>query len=121
MKPYVSEILERKGKVCKLPLPSKYRELLDCIQALELKVNKDEEDMRLVGYESLFEPKPSAGLARWLVNMTAEKLSSLTFEQVEAVGKVCVAFGLDFSQITDVVDYMRTKKGETIYEVYELK
>lgn len=58
MKPYISEILEHNGKTYALPVPSKYRELLDCVHALGLKDEADEEDMRLVGYKALYVPEP---------------------------------------------------------------
>lgn len=103
MKPYVSEILQNKGKTYKLPIPAKYRELLDCAHTLGIKDAADEKDMKLVGYETLIVPSPDECMARCDVEQTATLLSNLNVEQVQAIGALCGAFSLQFRDITGVI------------------
>ena len=83
IRPYISEILEHDGKIYKLPVNPKYRELFDCVHKLGFKDSEDENDKRLIGYESLYEPKPEVGEYWRLVQDTDASLSQLTPRQVE--------------------------------------
>jgi len=106
MKPYVSVILEHDGKAHTLPIPAKYRELLDCVRALGLKDGDDEDDMWLVGYKALYVPEPDIYCPRYEVEKTATELSKLTEAQVCAIGVLCRAFALPFGDIMGILAYI---------------
>ena len=108
MKPYISAIYEHDGKTHALPVKARYHELLEAVHALGIKDMEDEEDLRIIGYESLYDPKPDAD-ERWSVAYdTNEKLSRLTQSQAAAVYGVCAAFGLKFRAIQRVIDYLNS-------------
>jgi len=71
-----------------LPMPAKYRELLDCAKTLNLEDEADEEDMVITGYASLIAPEPLLSDSNYLVEATANTLFKLTPEQVSAVQSV---------------------------------
>ncbi len=77
-KPYIAEILEHNGKTCLLPMPAKYRELLDCSNTLGLKDAEDEDDIRIVGYKALYVPEPDSGEIESCVSMIADELYKLS-------------------------------------------
>ena len=77
MKPYVSEILEHNGKTYALPVPAKYREILDCVRELGVKDIADEDDLERVGYKSLFVPEPDLSDSHYDVERTAIEISKL--------------------------------------------
>ena len=110
MRPYVSEIYEKHGKTCLLPMPPKYRELLDCARTLGLKTDADEDDMRRVGYKTLYVPEPDATDSYYIVRRTAEELSELRDVQARAIGSLCDAFDMPFSGISDILFYIRMSK-----------
>ena len=103
MKPYISEILEHNGKTHQLPIPAKYRELLDCAHALGLKDEADEDDLQRVGYKSLYVPEPDLYDSRLRVEETAAALCALSEAQVRAIGVFCAVFNLPFSRIADIL------------------
>ena len=104
MKPYIAEILEHNGRTCKLPIPSKYRELLSCAAALGLKDAADEDDLNLIGYESLIGITPELSDNYELVEETAEMLSKRTEEQVKAIAALCKAFNItEFNAVHDII------------------
>ena len=105
MKPYISKILEHDGKRHSLPLPSKYRELLECVTALGIKDEDDEDDMKVVGYKALFVPVPRDNEWYYHVERTAAKLSELNEAQVRAIGALCDAFSLRFCDVYDIIEY----------------
>lgn len=111
MKPYISEILKHNGKTYALPIPAKYRELLNCVHALELKDAADEEDMRLAGYKALHVPEPDLYDSRDYVESVAVELSKLTETQVMAIGALCRAFALPFGDIMGVLAYIYPHLG----------
>jgi len=106
MKPYVSEILEHDGKTHAIPIPAKYRELLDCVRALGLKDSADEDDMRLVGYKALHVPEPDMCYPRYEVEKTAIELSKLSEAQVMAIATLCEAFALPYGDIMGILSYI---------------
>ena len=106
MKPYLSEILEHNGKTHALPIPAKYRELFDCVRVLGLKDTADEDDMKLIGYRSIHIPKPDLNLSRHDVYETGVKISNLSDAQVKAIGDLCDAFQLPFSDVLSVLAYL---------------
>ena len=101
MKPYISEILKFNGKTHVLPLPAKYRELLDCVHSLGINVSNDTE--MLVGYKAMYVPEPDLLESRYDVERTAERLSELKEEQVKAIGALCSAFALPYGQIAEIL------------------
>ena len=103
MRPYISEILERGGKTYALPIPAKYRELLDCARTLGLKTEADEENMHRVCYKALYVPEPNKNDFYSYVRQTAEALSKLDENQVKAIAALCDAFGLPFGRVMDIV------------------
>jgi len=103
MKPYISEILEHDDKTCLLPIPPKYRELLDCVRALGLKDEADEDDLRYVGYKALYVPEPDVNDSRLRVGEIAALLSALSETQVRAIGIFCGAFNLPFGGIAGLL------------------
>jgi hypothetical protein len=111
MKPYLAKILEHNGKRHTLPLPSKYRELLDCVKALDIKDSADEDDMKVVGYKAMLIPVPDADAPDYEVDWVANKLSTLTGEQVKAVGDLCRAFGMGFENVYDILTRIAECKG----------
>ena len=122
MKPYISEILELNGKTYKLPVNPKYRELFDCVNKLGIKEPEDENGKRVIGYESLYDPKPDADEYWKLVRETDASLSRLTSQQVESVMGVCAAFGLRFNKVQRVIDALgqiKDELGDVYYELYE--
>lgn len=106
MKPYIAEILEHDGKTCLLPLPAKYRELLDCVKTLDIKDVEDEDDLRRTGYKAIIVPAPDRYDLRWHVERTAAELAKLSDEQVRAIGALCDAFSLPFGKIMGVLAYI---------------
>jgi len=70
LKPYISKILTHKGQTYLLPIPAKYRELLDCAKTLNLEDEADETDMVVTGYASLIIPKPQLSDSDFLVEAT---------------------------------------------------
>ena len=114
MKPYVSEILEHNGKTYTLPLPAKYRELLDCVRALGVKTEADEDDMRRVGYKSLFVPEPDLNDSHYEVEQTSIAISKLSETQVKTLAAFCGAFGITFNRIPELLQIINPKdKGGT--------
>ena len=111
MKPYIAKILEHNGKRHTLPLPSKYRELLDCAAALDLKDAADEEDMKVVGYKAMLIPAPDISASDYEVDWVAIKLSELAEEQVTAVGDLCRTFGIPFTGIFDILTKIEEIQG----------
>ena len=113
MRPYISEILERGGKTYALPIPAKYRELLDCARTLGLKTETDEENMRRICYKALYVPEPGEYDFYSYVRQTAEALSKLEENQVKAVAALCDAFGLPFGRVMEIVsmaNYLQKKE-----------
>jgi hypothetical protein len=106
MKPYIAEILEHNGKTFLLPMPAKYRELLDCAAVLGIKDEEDEYDVRRTGYKSLIVPAPDCNDARYHVERAAAELSKLSEKQVRAIGALCDAFSLPFGDIMGVLAYI---------------
>jgi hypothetical protein len=102
MRPYIAEILEHAGQTHTLPRPAKLRELKECVRALGLKDEADEEDMRVVGYKSLIVPTPSEFEPRLLIIETADNLARLNDEQIKAVSALCDAFALTFGDLGSV-------------------
>ena len=103
MKPYVSEIYELNGKTCMLPIPAKYRELLDLAHALGIEDYTGENDLKVVGYKTLLVPMPGAEIPRIVIERTATALSKLSDAQVRAMSELCDAFGLTFKDILPVL------------------
>ena len=100
MKPYISQVIENNGKTYRLPLPPKYRELIDCVRTLGIKTVEDEGDMRVIGYETLMDlPIPDKYADVFLVESIAEDLSSFTPEQVKAISVMCKQFDFGYMQI----------------------
>ena len=114
MKPYISEILELNGKTYRLPVNPKYRELLDCVHSLGIKESEDENGKQLLGYESLYDPKPEADEYWKLVQDTDASLSMLTPRQAEMVMGLCAAFGLKFNGVLRLIDAINKIKNEDI-------
>lgn len=111
MKPYVSEILEHNGKTYLLPIPAKYRELLDCAHTLGLKDEADEKDMKLIGYKTQLVPEPDICVSRYDVERTANALSKLSDTQVRAIGALCYTFMLPFEDIMGVLTHIYPHLG----------
>ena len=103
MRPYVSEILERDGKTYALPMPAKYKEVLDCARALGIKTDADDEEVERVGYRSLYVPAPNKNDFYLYVSEAAKELSKLEDNQVKAVAALCAAFNLPFGRIMDIL------------------
>jgi len=100
MKPYISRVLEHNGKTFRLPLPSKYRELIDCVRTLGIKSVEDEGDMRVIGYETLCDlPVPDKSADSFLVESIAEDLSRFTPGQVKAISLMCRQFDFGYLAI----------------------
>jgi hypothetical protein len=99
MRPCIAEILEHNGRAYTLPIPAKLRELNECVRALGLKDGADEDDMRVVGYKSLFVPTPGGHEPRRRVLDTAENLAGLNDAQIKAVTALCGAFPLTFDEL----------------------
>ena len=100
MKPYIAQILEHNGKITRLPMPSKYRELLDCVKTLGLKDEADEDDLRVIGYETLMDlPIPDAGSSQYGVEQIAEMISSLTSEKIAVISAICDRFDVGYMSI----------------------
>ena len=118
MKPYISCLYEYKGKIFPLPLPPKYRELLSCVHTLGLKDtdDDDDDDMRVVGYKAIVVPKPDDDAPKHEVEKTAKAISRLDEKQVLAIGAFCAAFGLGFSDITDILAFINTKLEVRLHE-----
>jgi hypothetical protein len=106
VKPYISEILEHNGKTHSLPIPAKYRELLDCVHALGIKDEDDEDDLRRIGYRALYVPEPDVLDSRCHVEHTAIELSKLTEAQAKAIGMLCDTFALLFSDVLGILAYL---------------
>ena len=121
MKPYISEILELNGKTYKLPVNPKYRELFDCVNKLGIKEPEDEDGKRVIGYESLYDPKPKADEYWKLVQDTDASLSRLTPLQAESVMNVCAAFELTFEKVIRVINELNKLKtcGELEYFAFK--
>ena len=119
MRPYISKILTHKSKTYLLPIPSKYRELLDCVQTLRIEDVADEDDIVLIGYASLIQPKPQITHSEHLVETTAELLSKLTPEQVAAVQQVCAAYSIGFDGLLYVLQFLNHAKGASRNENQE--
>ena len=114
VKTYVSEILKHNGKTYRLPLPPKYRELADCVKALDIKDESDEDDLRVIGYETIMGlPIPDIVRYPLTVERIAKEISSLTAEQVVAISAVCSSFGVDYVYIAEIIEYIKEKsRGE---------
>ena len=113
MKPYVSQILEHNGKTHRLPIPSKYRELLDCVRTLGIKTVEDEDDMRIVGYETLMNlPVPNVKTdAAYKVESIAKAISSLAPGQVAILSEICDKFNIDYMCMGGLIDCIKEKIG----------
>ena len=112
MKPYISEILEHNGKTYRLPIPAKYRELIDCVRTLGIKTVEDEGDMRVIGYETLCNlPAPDINESRYLVELIAKETSGLTPEQVTAISAVCDKFDVEYMSIGHIINIIKKPKG----------
>lgn len=109
MRPYISQILEHNGKTYLLPVPSKYRELLDCVHTLGLKDEADEDDMKLVGYKTLYIPEPDAHYPLCYIEDIGKKLSEFTEEQAKMLGAFCDTFALSFANIAGLIEYFNDK------------
>jgi hypothetical protein len=122
MRSYISKILELNGRTYALPIPGKYRELLDCVSGLRIKKAEDEDGMKIVGYKALFVPEPDPHYmdSKEEVERVAEALSKLTEEQVRAVGQLCVAFALQFGDIMGVLCYIYPHLKEAENDEYKL-
>ena len=106
MRPVIAKVLELGGKTYLLPLPSRYQELVECARALGIKDAADEKDMRTVGYRSLIGVVPKAG-DHWLeVEDTAERLSMMTPAQLDAITKLCAAFGLTYRNVGSLLNHI---------------
>jgi hypothetical protein len=119
VKSYVSKILELNGKTYTLPLPNKFRELLDCVHVLKIKKPEDENGLKTVGYKALYVPEPDAHFidSDEYVERVGEELSKLTEKQVRAIGGLCDAFSLPFGDIMGVLNYIYPHlKGGNDYE-----
>jgi hypothetical protein len=103
MKPYISKIYQLNGKTYSLPLPRKYRELLDCVHVLGIKKEADEESIEVIGYKALYVPEPDISCKGKYVERVAEELSKLNVNQVRAIGQLCGAFSLTFGDILSVL------------------
>jgi len=116
MRPYISEILEYNGKTYTLPIPAKYRELLDCVHALGLKDEDDEEDVKLAGYKALYMPEPGLKDSHHHVEQVAIELSKLSESQVRAIGAICFVFALPYNKITGILACIKSLMEVQDYE-----
>ena len=106
MKPYVSEILTHNGKIYILPMPAKYREILDCVRVLDIKDTTDEDDVCLMGYKSLYVPEPDFLDSHYHVEQTAIEISKLSEIQVKALAAFCGAFDIPYKKIMGILSYI---------------
>jgi hypothetical protein len=82
-----------------------------------IKTYDDELNMRLIGYEALFDPKPTLDSDRNQVELTDRALSELTAEQAELVMKTCSAFDIEFGNTLNVITYLKNiREGKHDYE-----
>jgi hypothetical protein len=112
VKPYISELLELRGKRYLLPLPSKRRELLDALKMLGIKSEEDDHKTKLVGYVTNGLPAPSKETGFRLVAMTAARTSELTDKQVKALGVLCQEFKLAFEDILWLLNSIKGRKEQ---------
>jgi hypothetical protein len=117
MRPVISKLLEHNGKTYLLPVPARYRELLECVQVLGIKDVEDEEDMRIVEYRSLIGVAPDYYYNWQLVDEIAECLSRMTPGQLEAIKMLCKEFDLEFVFIDCFFDFLAAAKSTTIQEI----
>jgi hypothetical protein len=114
-KPYIASIYSHNGKTIKIPVRATYRELLDCIKVLGIKSAKDEMEMEILGYETIYLRDLEKDTPYSLVEHTDEMLGGLTQEQAELVIKTCEAFELPFRDVSllirDLQDYQSKSEG----------
>ena len=104
-RPYIAKMLARKGKCTLMPMPYKYREALDVVKRLDIIVASDEDDMEIIGYESLYLPTPRIFVdTPSEIERVAGKVSKLSEEQVRVLGNLCKAFNLVFSDIESLLN-----------------
>jgi hypothetical protein len=113
---YVSEVHEFNGKQYHIPMNPTLREMADFVDKIGVKTYEDEQEMRFIRYESLFEPAPPSNENRILLEEADAALSRLTHEQAKAVLKVCEVFGLYFIDAKTVIDTLRELKNHRIEE-----
>ena len=113
---YVSEVREFNGKQCRIPVNPTLREMADFVDKIGIKTSEDEDNMRHIGYESLFEPTPTRFESPMLLEEADTALSRLTFEQAKSVLKVCEVFGLYFIDAKSLIDTLRQLQNQRAEE-----
>ena len=111
MRPVIAKLLERDGKTYMLPIPPRLNDLKECARVLEIETMKDEEDISFLGYRSLIGVAPAEGDRFCVLGDTEAYLSMLTREQLDAVRKLCAAFGLTYENIAHFFDFIRLAKN----------
>jgi len=120
MRPVMSELLECNGKTYRLSIPARLHELVECTRVLKIKEPEDEDDMRRTEYRSLIGVLPNRSENPYReVTRTARCLSMLTPEQLDAVKRLCAAFGLMFGNVGQFFSFIAEIKGVTCEDIYK--
>ena len=120
MRPAMSKLLERNGKTYWLSIPARLSELVECVRVLKIKEPEDEDDMRRTEYRSIIGVLPNRSESyNREVTRTARCLSRLTPEQLDAVKRLCAAFGLTFGDVGKFFSFIAEIKGVTCEDIYK--
>ena len=119
MRPAMAKLLEHNGKTYWLPIPARYRELVEAVRVLGIKDEADEDDMQTVEYRSLIGVLPVKYNTWREIDSIAECLSMLTPGQLEAVKMMCAEFGISFGDIGNFFEFIAGIKLTTMQEIKE--